>query len=192
MKLEKEISKGTEDTSVSMDAAMVSVKHGPPEKNAQETSDYFAHSEDVMVDNNHVVFDNSQKQTTLIKYNTPNTSIQDLSQFKDTFCYLSPSTKQLHENIEKATKSSEIVYNASKLKVVQKNIIESIDHILNHDLVCKNTMAAKYVAEMERKIQAIKEDFNKEVLSIVGSKNGKDNELCFPSFKNKKRKKVEK
>ena len=104
----------------------------------------------------------------------------------------SPSTKQLHENIEKATKSSEIVYNVSKLKVVRNNIIESIDYILNHDLVCENTMAAKYVAEMERKIQAIKEDFNKEVLSIVGSKNGKDNELCFPSFKNKKRKKVEK
>ena len=85
-----------------------------------------------------------------------------------------------------------MVYNASNLKVVQKNIIESIDHILNHDLVCKNTMSAKYVAEMERKIQAIKEDFNKEVLFIIGSKNGKDNELCFPSFKNKKRKKVEK
>ena len=79
MKLDKEISKGTEDTSVGMDAAMVSVKHGPPEKIAQETSDYFAHSEDVMVDDNHVVFDTPQKQTTLIKYNTPNTSIQDLS-----------------------------------------------------------------------------------------------------------------
>ena len=53
---------------------------------------------------------------------------------------------------------------------MQKNIIESIDHILNHVLVCENTMAAKYMEEMERKIQAIKEDFNKEVLSIVGSK----------------------
>ena len=40
---------------------MVSVKHGPPEKIAQETSDYFAHSEDVMVDDNHVVFETPQK-----------------------------------------------------------------------------------------------------------------------------------
>jgi hypothetical protein len=44
-----------------MDAAMVSVKHGPPEKNVQETSDYFSHSEDVMVDNNHLFFVTPQK-----------------------------------------------------------------------------------------------------------------------------------
>jgi len=30
-------------------------------------------------------------------------------------------------------------------------------------------------------MQEIKEDFTKEVISIVGSTIGKDNELCFPS-----------
>jgi hypothetical protein len=41
-------------------------------------------------------------------------------------------------------------------------------------------------------MQEIKEDFTKEVISIVGSKIGKDNELCFPSFKNKTTKQVQK
>ncbi len=75
---------------------------------------------------------------------------------------------------------------------MQKNIIESINHILNHDLVCKNPAAAKFVAQVGRKMQIIKEDFNKEVLSIIGSNIGKENELCFPSYKNKKKKQVDK
>ena len=50
----------------------------------------------------------------------------------------------------------------------------------------------KVCAEVEQQIQAINEEFNKEVQSIIGSKHRKDNELCFPSFENKSRKKVEK
>ena len=67
-----------------------------------------------------------------------------------------------------------------------------MDHILNNDLVQEYPSAAKYVAEIERKMQEIKEDFTKEVISIVGSTIGKDNELCFPSFKNKTTKQVQK
>ncbi len=72
---------------------------------------------------------------------------------------------------------------------MQKIIIKSIDHIINHDLVCENPAAAKFVAEVKRKMQAIKEDFNKEVISSIGSKIGKDNKLCFQSYKNKNKKK---
>ncbi len=75
---------------------------------------------------------------------------------------------------------------------MQKNIIDSINHILNHDLACENQAAAKFVAEVERKMQAIEEEFNKEVLSILGLNIGKGNELCFPSSKNKKKKQVDK
>jgi hypothetical protein len=38
----------------------------------------------------------------------------------------------------------------------------------------------------------LKEEFNKVVLSIFGSNIGKDNEVCFPSYKNKKKMQVEK
>ena len=67
-----------------------------------------------------------------------------------------------------------------------------MDHILSNDFVQEYPSAAKYVAEIERKMQQIKEDFTKAVISIVGSTIGKDNELCFPSFKNKTTKQVQK
>jgi hypothetical protein len=38
---------------------------------------------------------------------------------------------------------------------------------------------------MEKEMQNIKERFNTKMMLILGSKNGQDNELCYPSFKNK-------
>ena len=67
-----------------------------------------------------------------------------------------------------------------------------MDHILSNDFVQEYPSAAKYVAEIERKMQQIKEDFTREVNSIVGSKIGKNNELCFPSFQNKTEKSAKK
>jgi hypothetical protein len=65
-------------------------------------------------------------------------------------------TQKYNASIEKATKLSEVVYNSRTLKEVQKNIAESIDHILNHDLVCKNPAAANFVDMGERNMQEIK------------------------------------
>jgi hypothetical protein len=45
---------------------------------------------------------------------------------------------------------------------------------------------------MERGMQNIKEHFNTKMMSILGSKNGCDNELCYPSFKNKKQMVIDK
>ncbi len=45
---------------------------------------------------------------------------------------------------------------------------------------------------VEWNMQEIKEEYNKVVLSILGSNIGKDNEVCFPSYKNKEKKQVEK
>ncbi len=85
-----------------------------------------------------------------------------------------------------------MVYNSQKLKDVWKKIIEPIDHILNHNFVCKNPTAANFVGTIERNMQKIKEEFNKVVLSFFGSNIGKDNEVYFPSYKNNKKKEVEK
>jgi hypothetical protein len=62
----------------------------------------------------------------------------------------------------------------------------SVDHILNHDLVQENPRAAKFVTDIEQEVHHIKEDFNEEMLSIIGSKTGQDNELCFPRYNNEK------
>ncbi len=117
-----------------------------------------------------------QKQKTMFQFETPDTSHQSMSQFKDTFLFLSPATQKFHDSIEKATKMSEIVYDTQTLKEVWKYIIDSIDHIINHNLVCQHPAAAKFVAVIERKMQEIKEEFNKEVLSILGLNIGEDNE----------------
>jgi hypothetical protein len=61
-----------------------------------------------------------------------------------------------------------VVYNSETLKEAQKNIIQSMDHILNHDLMCENPAAAAFVGTIERSMQEIKEEFNKVVLSIIG------------------------
>jgi hypothetical protein len=100
--------------------------------------------------------------------------------------------RKIHKSIDKATKLSAVVYNSETLKEVRKNIIQSMDHILNHNLVCENPAAATLVGTIERSLQEIKEEFNKVVLSIIGSNIGKDNEVCFSSYKNKKKKQVEK
>ncbi len=53
-------------------------------------------------------------------------------------------------------------------------------------------MAANFVAVVERNMQDFKEEFNKVVLSIFGSNIGKGNEVCFPSYKIKNKKQVDK
>jgi hypothetical protein len=117
---------------------------------------------------------------------------QSVSQFKDTGLFLSPATTKIQESIEKDTKLTEVVHNSRTLKEVQKNIIQSINHILNHNLVCEHPAAANFVGTVERNMQEIKEEFNKVVLSICEPNVGKDNEVCFPSYKYKKKMQVEK
>jgi hypothetical protein len=57
---------------------------------------------------------------------------------------------------------------------VHKNIIDSINHILNQNLVCEHPAAANFVAVGESKMQGIKEEFNKEVLLFLGQILGKN------------------
>jgi hypothetical protein len=45
---------------------------------------------------------------------------------------------------------------------------------------------------LDRKVQELKEEFTKSILSISGSRHGKDGELTFPLFNNKKWKYIDK
>jgi hypothetical protein len=102
------------------------------------------------------------------------------------FIILSPTTQKLHNGIEKASKDTQTLNTTKSLREARKNIIASVDHILQHDLVQENSIAAEFVSTMEKEMQIIKEHFNTKMMSILGSKIGQDNELYFPSFKNKK------
>jgi hypothetical protein len=78
----------------------------------------------------------------------------------------------------------------TSLREAIKNIIVSVDHIVQHDLVQENPIAAEFISTMEKEMHNIKERFNTKMMSILGSKIGQDNELCYPSFKNKKNRRL--
>jgi hypothetical protein len=110
----------------------------------------------------------------------------EINRYKDNSVYLSPTTKKLHDSLEKASVKIQPLYTTNSLRQTKKNINQLIDHILNHDLVCEDPLAARFVSEMERQMQDIKERFNTQILSLLGSRNGQNNVLCFPSFNNEK------
>jgi hypothetical protein len=56
----------------------------------------------------------------------------------------------------------------------------------------KNSLAAEFVTELERKVQEIKEKFTKTVHSISGTMQENDSELTFPAFERRTTKHVEK
>ncbi len=85
--------------------------------------------------------------------------------------FLSPTTKELQRSIKKAASSVKVIYNTNELKAACKNILQSVGHILSHDLVMENPHVAAFVAKLERKVQEIKEEFTKSVHSITGTMN---------------------
>ena len=144
------------------------------------------------IDSKLPVHDSPMKQKKLFDYETPTKEVNELLRFKDKHTFLSPTTKELQRSIEKAACSTKMIYNSNDLILTRKNILHDVDHILKHDLVKENTQAAAFVYELEKKVQAIKEEFTKTVHSIIGTLNGNDDELTFPAFQSRKRKKVDK
>ncbi len=121
----------------------------------------------------------------LFEYETPTKQGNELLRLKDKHTFLSPTTKELQRSIEKTASSAKIIYNTNDLRAAHKNILQSVDHILNHELVLENPKAAAFVSELERKVQEIKEEFTKSLHSITGTMNGNDGELTFPAFQSK-------
>jgi hypothetical protein len=79
----------------------------------------------------------------------------EINRYKDDSLFISPTTKKLHDSLEKASIKSQQLYTTKSLRETRKNIIQSIDHILNHDLVQEDPLAVRFVSEMERKMQNI-------------------------------------
>ena len=136
--------------------------------------------------------DTPMKKRQLFEYETPLKPSNDLLIFKNTQTFLSPTTKEFQRSIDKAASSAKVIYNTNELKAARKNILQSVDHILGHDLVQENPQAAAFVAELERKVQEIKEEFTKSIYSITGTMHGNEGELMFPAFQSRKRKNVDK
>jgi hypothetical protein len=102
------------------------------------------------------------------QYSTAAKNDHEMMQFKNTGLFLSPTTKQFMQSIEKASNSVQVLYNQEELKATRKNILLSVDLILGHDLVKEDPRAATFVTELDRKVQEVKEQFTKSILSIRG------------------------
>jgi len=98
-----------------------------------------------------VGIDSPMKKKQLFEYETPSKPrSNELLRFKNTHTFLSPTATELQRSIEKAASSVKVIYNTNELKAACKNILQSVNHILNHDyLVMENPKAAAFVAEME-------------------------------------------
>ena len=70
-----------------------------------------------MIADNDVIFDTPKKQTESSQFKTPQHNYWEISHLKDTFWFLSPAIKTLHDSIEKSNKSSEFKFDARQLKV---------------------------------------------------------------------------
>ena len=66
--------------------------------------------------------------------------------------FLSPTTQKLHNSIEKALQGAQTLYTTKSLREARKNIIALVDHILQHDFVRENPIAAEFVSTMEKEM----------------------------------------
>jgi hypothetical protein len=147
---------------------------------------------DVTHDANNAILLSTPKQDHLLPSKSSKIVRTEINRYKDNSLFLSPTTKKLHDSLEKASIKSQQLYTTKSLRETRKYIIQSINHILNHDLVWEDPLAARFVSKIEKEMQDIKERFNTQILSVLGSRAGQNKELCFPSFNNKKKKVVDK
>ena len=86
--------------------------------------------------------DTTMGKKQLFEYETPSKTSNELLRFQNTQTFLSPTTKELQKSIEKAASSVKVVYNTHELKAARRTILQSVDHILSHELVMENSQAA--------------------------------------------------
>ncbi len=77
----------------------------------------------------------------------------------------------MHDSVEKASQDTQSLYTTKILREAGKNVIVSVDHILQHDLVRDNPFADEFVTTMEKEMQNIKKHFDTKMILILGLKN---------------------
>ncbi len=122
---------------------------------------------DVKDDANNANLLSTPKWTQLFPSESSKIVRTEINRYKANSLYLSPTTKNLHDSLEKASIKSQQLYTTKSLRETRINIVQSIDHILNHDLVWEDPLAARFVSEMDREMQDIKEWFNTQILSLL-------------------------
>jgi hypothetical protein len=74
------------------------------------------------------------KKKQLFEYENPSKPSNELLRFKDAQTFLSPTTQDLQRIVKKAASCVKVMYSTNELKATRKNILQSVDHILSHNL----------------------------------------------------------
>ncbi len=155
-------------------------------ENNQGTDDVSPISNFSKVAENNVVLETPQKPPQKLLFETPDPLQQSLSWFKDTGLFLTSNRK----NSQEYRKGNKVVRSGIQFTDIEGSVKKHYSVNWSHSksrFSCKHPAAANFVGMVERNMQEINEEFNKVVLSNFGSNIGKDNEVCFPSYKNKKK-----
>ena len=79
--------------------------------------------------------DTPMKKNQLFEYETPLKPSNELLIFKNTWTFLSPTTKELQRSIEKAASSVKVIHKTNELKAARKNILQSVELWKIHKLL---------------------------------------------------------
>jgi hypothetical protein len=107
-------------------------------------------------DANKAVLLSTLKRTQSFPSESSKTVRTEIFRYKDNSSYLFPTTNKMHDSTEKAPINTQPLHTTNFLREIRKNIIQSIDHILNHNLVREDPLTARFVSDMERKFRILK------------------------------------
>lgn len=108
---------------------------------------------------------------------------------KDQSLYLTPTTRVFQQDLKFAAESVPEIYDDKHIKIIRKNVIDSIDHIFQHSLVSEKPSIGKFVTVLSRSVSNVLDLFNRAVFEELGSTFvGKDDELVYAAQSRKKTK----
>ncbi len=70
--------------------------------------------------------------------------------YKNTLLYISPATKKLHSDIIKNSPANLSHHNNDTIRVLQKNMLTSINYMIDYGELMNNPKASKIFGDMEK------------------------------------------
>ena len=121
---------------------------------------------------------------------TPSKEINDnkISRFNDnTISYLSPATKQLHNDLANNRQGTTLHHTTETLRDSRKTIIESLDWMIQYGMITENQHASEIFDDFEKYVQKTKWKLQ-QIRMQDNNKQPRQGKLEFAAYNNKKKK----
>ena len=121
---------------------------------------------------------------------TPSKEINDndISRFNDnTISYLSPATKQLHNDLANNRQATCLHHTTQTLRDSRKTVIESLDWMIQYGMITENPHAAEIFDDLEKYVQKTKWKLQQIRLQDK-NKPPRQGNLEFAAYNHKKKK----